>query len=165
MQTLLSNPEAPLIAFAAVCLILIIAVVALSLKVRRLLKGKDAKSLEDTIISLQKDLAELQEFKGDSEAYFENIEARLRRSIQSIETIRFNPWKGSGEGGNQSFATVLLNEHGDGVVLSSLYSRERVSVFSKPIKKHASDYELSEEEIEALNLSKKAVAEGKSLHL
>ncbi|MDE2188580.1 MAG: DUF4446 family protein, partial [Patescibacteria group bacterium] len=38
--------------------------------------------------------------------------------------------------------------------ISSLYSRDHVSVFGKPIKKHASEYELSEEEKEAIKEAK-----------
>ena len=44
----------------------------------------------------------------------------------------------------------MLNEEGDGVVFSSLYSRERMSVFAKPIKNNKSEYELTSEEKEAL---------------
>jgi hypothetical protein len=65
-----------------------------------------------------------------------------------LETIRFNPFPD--QGSNQSFAIGLLNEEKDGVVISSLYSRERMSVFAKPIKNGKSDYELTQEEKEAL---------------
>ena len=44
----------------------------------------------------------------------------------------------------------MLDEDGNGVVLSSLYSRERMSVFAKPIKNNKSEYELTAEEKEAL---------------
>ena len=49
-----------------------------------------------------------------------------------------------------AFPTAFLNEDGHGVVMSSLYSREHVSVFSKPIKNGSSEYELSVEEKEAV---------------
>jgi hypothetical protein len=74
---------------------------------------------------------------------------KLKKSIRGFETIRFNPFKD--QGGNQSFAIAFLNDEGDGVVISSLYSRDRTSVFAKPIKKMASEFELTEEEKEALN--------------
>ena len=45
----------------------------------------------------------------------------------------------------------MLNEDGDGVVLSSLYARDRMSVFAKPIKNNKSEYELSNEEKEVLS--------------
>ncbi len=168
MQSLLSNPSLPLFALIGASVILIaflIIVILLSRRVTRLLRGKDAENLEHTIIRLGQELAELREFQAASEAYFENVEARLRRSVQSIETIRFNPWKGSGEGGNHSFATSLLNEHGDGVVISCLYSRDRVNLYSKPIQKHASEFGLTDEEAEALARSRAKVESGKSLHL
>jgi hypothetical protein len=71
--------------------------------------------------------------------------------------VRFNPFKGTGSGGNQSFATTFLNEENNGVVISSLYSREHTSVFSKPIKNGVSEYELSDEEKESFAEAKKVV--------
>ncbi len=76
------------------------------------------------------------------------LEQKIRKSIRGVETVRFNPFADSGS--NQSFAVVILNEDGEGVVLSSLYSRERVSIFAKPIIKHGSEYDLTDEEKEAL---------------
>ena len=48
-----------------------------------------------------------------------------------------------------------INEEGDGVVISSLYSRDHVSVFGKPVKNHASEHGLSEEEKESLDEARK----------
>jgi hypothetical protein len=108
--------------------------------------GKGGKSLEDLIVSLKKNIHELEHFRDESIEYFKLIEMRLKRSIQAVETIRFNPFKGTGSGGNQSFSTALLNEKGDGVVISSLHSRDHVSIFSKPVKKFSSDFETTTEE-------------------
>jgi hypothetical protein len=121
-------------------------VIRLEMKLRRVLLGKNAKSLEDSIIHLTAELTQLNTFKKESEAYYKNIEKRLSRSIQGVETVRFNAFKGEGIGGNQSFATAFLNEEGNGAVISSLYSRDRISIFEKPIKKLVSEFELSEEE-------------------
>ena len=77
-----------------------------------------------------------------------NINKKLKKSIRGVETVRFNPF--GDQGSNQSFAIGMLNEDKDGVVISSLYSRERMSIFAKPIKGGTSDYELTEEEKEAL---------------
>jgi hypothetical protein len=62
---------------------------------------------------------------------------------------RFNPFED--QGGNHSFAISMVNERGDGVVISSLYSRERMSVFAKHIKKGKSDIDLTEEEQDVLS--------------
>lgn len=121
-------------------------------RLKRFFIGKKAKDLEDTIISLQNDIAILKKAKENAEKEITTINSKLRKSIRGLETIRFNPFPD--QGGKQSFAIGILNEDGDGVVLSSLYSRERMSVFAKPIKNSKSEYELSAEEKEVLQKSK-----------
>ena len=66
--------------------------------------------------------------------------------------VIFNPFPD--QGSNQSFAIGMLDEEGNGLVISSLYSRERISVFAKPVKNGKSEYELSTEEKEALEKAK-----------
>ncbi len=138
----------------ALSVILIGWIIRLEIKIKKLLIGKDAKSLEDSIIGAKENLNQLNRFQEESSQYFKNIENRLRRSLQAVETMRYNPFKGTGDGGNQSFATAFISENGDGVVISSLYSRDRVSVFSKPLKNFESSFELTDEEKEVLTNSK-----------
>ncbi len=135
---------------------LIIWVIRLEMRLHKLLMGK-TESLEDSIMWLKTNFEGFAQFKEECIEYFKNIEGRLKRSIQSVETIRFNPFKGTGSGGNQSFATAFMNEKGDGVVISSLYSRDRVSVFSKPVKKFSSEFELTAEEKKVVQNSKESV--------
>jgi hypothetical protein len=108
---------------------------------------------------MDKSIRGLEHFKNEVETYLATVESRLRRSTQAVHTVRFNPFAGTtGSGGNQSFATAFLDQHGNGVVISSLYARERMSVFAKPIKNGASEFELSDEErkavLEALKMVK-----------
>jgi hypothetical protein len=84
-----------------------------------------------------KDLKEFKQFTKDMEHYLTTVEIRLQKSIQSVETVRYNPFKGTGSGGNNSFSTAFLTEKGDGVVLTSMYARDRISMFAKPVKNFA----------------------------
>jgi hypothetical protein len=108
------------------------------------------------LLLLEKDIKALGQFRKDAGIYLENVEKRLGRSIQGIGTVRFNPFRGNGEGGNQSFASSFLNEKGDGVIISSLYSRDHVSVFSKPVKEYKSEYELTQEEKDSMEKAKQS---------
>jgi hypothetical protein len=99
-------------------------------------------------MSLEKDIVDLKKAKENIQKDVIAINNKLKKSIRGLETIRFNPF--SDQGSNQSFAIGMLDEEGNGVVLSSLYSRERMSIFAKPIKNNKSEYELSTEEKEAL---------------
>ena len=118
-------------------------------RLKRFFLGKKAKDLEDTITLLEDNIKLLKKKKKKIEIEITSLHQKLRKSIRGLETIRFNPFPD--QGSNQSFAIGLLNEDSDGVVISSLYSRERMSVFAKPIKGGKSEYELTNEEKEALS--------------
>ena len=121
-------------------------------RLKRFFLGKKAKDLEDTIVSLEQDIVDLKSAKASIQKEVAVINTKLKKSICGLETVRFNPFPD--QGSNQSFAIGMLNEDGDGGVFSSLYSRERMSVFAKPIKNNKSEYELSAEEKEALEKAK-----------
>jgi hypothetical protein len=128
---------------------LIIMILKTNSRISKLLRGKNAEDLED---SLSKALIDTERSLLQQEKI--NIlikEARegLKKTVSGVGVVRFNPFEGS-SGSNQSFSVALINKHGDGVVLSSLYSREKVSVFAKPIDKFSSTYKLTEEETRAL---------------
>jgi len=145
------------IGLAVATVLLAIDSILVRQKMRKICRSGKCSSIDDSIMSLDKDVKSLGHFQKESETYFRDVEKRLRRSVQGLHTVRFNAFKGTGVGGNQSFATALVNEDGDGVVMSSMYSRDRVSVFSKPISRFKSQYELSGEESEALEKARDSV--------
>jgi hypothetical protein len=120
-------------------------------RLKKILVGRNAESLEDSIVNIRKRVENLSAFKQISEDRLIQLDHRIKRAIGSVNTVRFNPFKGTGSGGNQSFATSFVSESGDGVVISSLYSRERTSVFAKPITHWESSYDLTSEEKQAIN--------------
>ncbi|MFZ2522457.1 MAG: DUF4446 family protein [Minisyncoccia bacterium] len=132
-------------------------IIRLEIKLGRLLLGKNAKTLEDSIFFAKDNLEKLNNFEKKTLENFSQMEKKLKRSVQAVETIRFNPFKGNGDGGSQSFSTSFLSEDGNGVVISSLYSRDRVSIFSKPLQKFESSFELTGEEKEVVENSKKVL--------
>lgn len=138
-----------------VALILLMWIIRLEIRLSRLLIGKNAKTLEDSFTTVAGDIRELKQFTREMEHYLADVEKRLKQSVQAIDTVRFNPFKGTGSGGNQSFSTAFLSEHGDGVVLTSMYSRDRISMFGKPLKAFTSEFDLSDEEKEAIQTCKK----------
>jgi len=135
--------------------VLAILVIRLEYRMRKFLVSKSARTIDDSLDNLDGRTKELEQFRTMLETYLKTVESRLRKSVQAVHTLRFNPFKGTGGGGNQSFATAFLNEEGNGVVISSMYSREHISIFSKPIKKFAPEFELSEEETTALTEARK----------
>lgn len=144
-------------AIALVIIILFIWIIWLQNKLGKLLVGK-SKTLDASFSILEDEIKELKKFKTVAEETFRNNDARLKKTISGLETVRFNPFKGDGSGGNQSFATAFLNEEKNGVVISSMYSRDHVSIFSKPIKNLVSEQgELTVEEKDALNKARESI--------
>lgn len=140
-----------LIICALAIVVLAWMVYSLHQKLQKFLIGSNTENLPDSLSTIDSSITSLESFKTEVEKYMSNAERRLKKSTQGIHTVRFNPFAGStGSGGNQSFASAFVNEEGDGVVISSLYSRDHVSVFAKPVTKGVSEYELSGEEIQAI---------------
>jgi len=138
------------IVLGIVIVIMAAAIFHLHNKLKRFLIGTDSTRIGDSLAYVSGQLSEIQQFKNDLESYLVGVEKRLKKSVRSVHTVRFNPFKGTGGGGNQSFATAFINEEGDGVIISSLYARDHVSIFSKPVRGNKSEHELSDEEKESL---------------
>ena len=156
-SSLSDNSSLPFYVLAVLVVVLALWIILLERKISRLLSGKNAKTLEDTINNATKDIAAQKVFQRECIEYLKQLDGRLRTSLRGSETIRFNPFKGTGAGGNQSFASAFVNEKGDGVVISSLYAHDRTSVFSKPLKKFGSEFQLSEEEKAAITAAKESL--------
>ncbi len=69
-------------------------------------------------------------------------------AISRIGLIRFDAFEDAG--GAQSFALALVDDDGDGIVLSSLHSRPTTRVYIKAIRRGVADAPLSDEEARAL---------------
>lgn len=78
------------------------------------------------------------------------VEAQGRLAVQSAGLVRFNPFR-EDTGGNLSFALALLDAEDNGIILSSLHSRQTTRVYIKAITAGQSDQALSDEETQALH--------------
>jgi Protein of unknown function (DUF4446) len=71
-----------------------------------------------------------------------------RFSIQKFGMVRYNAFEEMG--GNLSFSLALLDDHGDGVVVTSINGRTEARTYAKPVKSLDSSHNLSDEEREAI---------------
>jgi hypothetical protein len=133
---------------SGIVVIILFWIMSIELRFKKFFAGTKARDLEEMIFLLGKKLNQLEETQQKIDKNLIIIDGRLNKSIRKIETIRFNPFVDGG--GNQSFAIALMNDESNGVVISSLYARDRMSIFAKPIINGKSDFELSSEEKEVL---------------
>ena len=95
----------------------------------------------------------------DSAALTKRTEA-LERVAQSetprIGFVRYNAFDDVGS--DQSYALALLSKDGDGVVLSSIYSREETRTYGKGVTKYQTTQEASVEELAAIAKARAAAS-------
>lgn len=96
--------------------------------------------------------------RATPQSSFEDHEALMRlqelmpRALQNVGIVRFNPFGDTG--GDQSFALVLADSDGNGLVMSCLHRRSESKVYAKPLANWQSSYTLSAEEKQALDIAR-----------
>jgi hypothetical protein len=111
-------------------------------------KKKKEEDLPENFEELLKEFKVLKEENKKIKKEIKEIKEKQRFFLQNIRIIRFNPFYQ--EGGNQSFVLALLDDNGDGVVITSLYTKEGNRIYGKPITNRKSEYPLSKEEENAI---------------
>ncbi len=113
--------------------------------------GKKAADLEDVIMRQIERVEEAERGIVALKDADQRILHQLSFAVQKVGMLRFNPF---GEvGSNQSFAVAMLDNYDSGVIILSLYSRDGVRIYAKPIREGKSEYQLSKEEEEALRIA------------
>lgn len=78
-------------------------------------------------------------------------------SVRHVALLRYDAFEDVG--GRLSFSCALLDQHGNGVVLTSINGRQETRVYAKPITEGRSTYNLSGEESEAIRRALEAPKE------
>ena len=115
------------------------------------MRGKDAETLEDTILDLLDETAVLQTSDRESRDQLKSLTRQVRASYQKIGIVKYNAFKGMG--GNLSFVIALLDDNNSGFILNSVHSREGCYLYMKDVEKGSTDVLLGAEEKEALEMA------------
>jgi hypothetical protein len=134
-------------------LVTLCATFLLSRRVSQLTAGTTGASLEGTILKLNERVATMEKHAHTTEEALNNIDARLQRTIRGVSVRRYDPFENAG--GQQSFTSALIDEQGDGIVISGIHARDSVRVYAKEVHQFGSDRELSEDERAAIVDAKK----------
>ena len=149
------DPFYLLAGFMVLTLILTVVVIIGIFKMKNLyrrydyfMRGKDAETLEDIIVSQMDEIQELQAQDRANKDSLRVNNKNMRASFQKFGMIRYNAFKGMG--GNLSFAFALLDYTNTGFVLNSVHSREGCYLYLKEVDRGETEVPLGNEEKEAL---------------
>jgi len=118
----------------------------------QLFAGNKAQNLEEIILQHSKNIKSLDKDIQELYTISNQINNLAFRGLHKTGMVRFNPFKEVG--GDQSFAIAMLNGKNNGIVISSLYTREGTRIYSKSILAGKSEkYPLTEEEEKAIRLA------------
>jgi hypothetical protein len=91
-------------------------------------------------------------FAKRTEERLAELERVARREVFRPGFVRYNSF--TDVGSDLSFAFALLNGEGDGVVLTSIYSREETRTFGKTVRKYVPQQDASPEEQQAIAMAR-----------
>jgi hypothetical protein len=143
---------------AALVLILIIVMIVNSVKMTKLkkrynkfLSGKDAQSLEDTLVQRLDQIDDLLKSDEDTKNKVQMVLDHLDATYQKVGLVKYDAFNEMG--GKLSFSLALLNRKNDGFIINAMHSREGCYTYIKEIINGNSIILLGEEEKEALEMA------------
>lgn len=84
------------------------------------------------------------------------LEALARRDVSRVGFVRYDAFEDTGS--ELSYALALLNREGDGVVVSSIYSRTDTRTYGKAVKGYKPAVNASDEELQAIDRARSSQA-------
>ena len=139
------DPMVLIVGFSILSLVLLIVVIICIVKLNKLyrrydifMRGKDAETLEDTIMDIMDEMEELQEKDRSSKDAMKQLSRQIKSSFQKFGYVKYNAFKGMG--GNLSFVIAMLDNN----------NSEGCYIYLKEVEEGATEVLLGGEEQEAL---------------
>lgn len=118
-------------------------------KYKSFMEGKDAKSLEETIINRFRQVDDLKVNQDLQNKDIQVLKANILKTYQKFGLVKYDAFNEMG--GQLSFSLAMLDKKNNGFLLNTVHNREGSYTYVKEIFDGKSEINLSEEEEEALN--------------
>ena len=148
-----------LIGMAVVLLILLILIIVALCKLKKLnrkfdrfMRGNDAESLEDTILSCIEKNEQIDQMNQLLREDIIGLRKNQRITYQKMGMVKYKAFREMS--GDLSYALALLDQEENGFIINSVYAKEGGYSYIKEIVKGESSILLSEEEKAALEKAK-----------
>ena len=141
---------------AALSLLLVLWLFAKLRRLSRALSGLAGRGDERTsfVVALERSVATNDSLRRD----VSTLSADLSDALRHVAVVRYDAFEDMG--GRLSFSAALLDDAGDGLVLTSINARSETRTYAKGVKGGASDHSLSPEEQDAVSAARSGPARG-----
>ena len=147
-----------IIGLCGVLLILFILVIINIVQMKKLKKnyrifmsGKDAKTLEDTLIQRLDQVDSLLESNEENDRNIKVLTKNMQCTYQKMGLIKYDAFHEMG--GKLSFSLAMLDMRNNGFIINAMHSREGCYTYIKEIINGNSVIMLADEEREALDMA------------
>lgn len=113
-------------------------------RIQALTRGMEGQNLEETLTAHMTKVEQTERRMDGLEQAVGVLQAQIPNCLQRVNLVRFDAF--DDVGGEQSFSLGLLNQRGDGIVMTGVYSRMDVRVYAKSIQNGKTSHALSQEE-------------------
>lgn len=154
------NTEIVLGLFAGFLLLVILYIISevriksIKKKYNTLVNGTKNMNIEELLIKFGKDINHMGINMNLLEEKIEKMKTEISFSVQKVGFVRYNAF--AKIGADLSFSIALLDNFENGFVITSIYGGEHSSMYAKLIEFGKSTYQLSVEEIQAIDRAKLA---------
>lgn len=135
-------------------LVLIVIMCVNAIKMNKLKKrfekfmSKEDINLEELLVQYTKKLNVLLQNEKEMQNSIEYMEKCVKNCVQKVGVVRYQAIQNMGA--DLSYTVALLDENNDGVVFNGIYGRDGCYTYAKPIQEGKSSYNLSDEELQAI---------------
>lgn len=142
-----------LIALVAVLIVVVIACLISTSKMkdkyRRMMRGTTSKNLEELIVKSLDKIDSMEETTKYVEEICNSTSVLVKSCVQKVAMKRYKAFEDVGS--DLSYSIAMLDGNNNGVVITSIYSRNESITYAKPIDNGISRYDLSDEESSVLH--------------
>jgi hypothetical protein len=138
-----------------------VACAILSARLRRLqdrwkiiFEGAKGDNVERMLLSHLRDRMEIETRLESLDGIVKSLDVDMRTAKRHVGLVRYDAFEDVG--GGQSFALAVYDDHGDGVIVTSVVGRNDCRVYSKPLVHGRSERNLSQEEQRAIKEARDA---------
>jgi len=143
-------------AVAVVALILALVTMRRIRRMRRdylaLQEGVDGETFIEAVARKTAAVDQLRVDVGALSSDVSGLRGDLADAIRHVAVVRYDAFNDMG--GRMSFSAALLDDAGDGVVISSINGRTETRTYAKGVKAGSSDAELSPEEVQVIGFAR-----------
>lgn len=123
-------------------------------KIVEIMEFSSEKNIEDSILKVLNTIPEFNIEINRIDKTMMEIKESLSRAYKNIGLVKFNAFDNIGA--ELSFSMALLDDHLNGIVITSIYGNDKSNMYGKKVENGKAEKHISEEEDEAI---KKAISQ------